>query len=133
LVVAAALVALEGVVLLLLAVAELADLTEGRRSMGASIALFFAGYGTVLVVAGAGLWRCATWARGPGLLTQLIALGLAWNIREESGLGTTVLAVTAVVAVLAMIHPDSIEALVGAPGPDEEGADEQADPGRRSD
>lgn len=120
LVVAAALVALEGVVLILLAAAELSDLTDGRRSMGASIAVFFAGYGAILVVAAVGLWRCSSWARGPGLLTQLIALGLAWNIRDESGLGTAVLVITAVIALAAMIHPASIEALGGAPVPGDE-------------
>ena len=106
--------------LLLLAVAELSSINDGRRSMGASIAVFFAGYGAILIVAAVGLWRCSTWARGPGLLTQLIALGLAWNIRDESGVGTTVLAVTAVVALVAMIHPASIEALGGAPSLDDQ-------------
>ncbi len=110
--VAASLVAVEGFVLLALAVAEVADLDPDRRAMGLSTAGFFAAYGVLLLVAAWGLWRRAGWSRGPALITQLIWLGLAWNIREHVG-AAIALAVVAVVVLAGVLHPDSIEALTG--------------------
>ncbi len=110
--VAASLVAIEGFVLLALAVAEIADLDPDRRAMGLSTAGFFAGYGALLLVAGWGLRRRAGWSRGPALITQLIWLGLAWNIREHVG-AAIALAVVAAVVLAGVLHPDSIESLTG--------------------
>ncbi len=110
--VAASLVAVEGFVLLALAVAEVADLDPDRRALGLSTAAFFAGYGALLLVAGWGLRRRSGWSRGPALITQLIWLGLAWNIREHLG-AAIALAVVAVVVLAGVLHPDSIEALTG--------------------
>jgi uncharacterized membrane protein (DUF2068 family) len=110
--VAASLVAVQGFVLVALAVAEIADLDPDRRAMGLSTAGFFAAYGALLLVAGWGLWRRTSWARGPALITQLILLGLAWNIREHA-VAAVALVVVALVALAGMLHPDSIEALSG--------------------
>ncbi|MBS45889.1 MAG: hypothetical protein CMH83_22505 [Nocardioides sp.] len=108
--VAASLAGLEAVFLLGAAVLEAFSLTEGRMAMGLSTAAFFAGYGVLLVVSAWALSRGATWARGPVLLTQLIALGLAWNVRDVA-LVAVVLVVVALVTVAGVLHPDSIEAL----------------------
>jgi uncharacterized membrane protein (DUF2068 family) len=110
--VAASLVAVQGFVLLALAVAEVADLDPDRRAMGLSTAGFFAGYGALLLVAGWGLWRRTGWSRGPALITQLIFLGLAWNIREHA-VAAIAVALVAVVVLAGVLHPDSIEALSG--------------------
>ncbi|MDZ5620862.1 hypothetical protein SFC88_08500 [Nocardioides sp. HM23] len=110
--VAASLVAVQGMVLVVLAVAEIADLDAGRRAMGLSTAVFFGGYGALLLVAGWGLWRRATWSRGPALITQLIWLGLAWNIREHL-VAAIAVAVVALVVLAGVLHRDSIAALSG--------------------
>jgi uncharacterized membrane protein (DUF2068 family) len=110
--VAASLVAVQGFVLVALAVAELADLDADRRAMGLSTAGFFAGYGALLLVAAWGLWRRAAWSRGPALITQLIWLGLAWNIREHL-VPAIAVALVALVVLAGVLHRDSIEALSG--------------------
>ena len=110
--VAASLVAVQGFVLVALAVAEVADLDADRRAMGLSTAGFFAGYGALLLVAAWGLWRRAAWSRGPALITQLIWLGLAWNIREHA-VAAIAVAVVALVVLAGVLHRDSIEALAG--------------------
>lgn len=115
--VAASLVAVQGLVLLGLAVVEVADLEADRRAMGLSTAGFFAAYGALLLVAGWGLWRRTAWSRGPALITQLIFLGLAWNVREHA-VGAVAIAVVALVVLAGVLHPDSIEALSGDPADD---------------
>jgi hypothetical protein len=110
--VAASLVAVQGVVLVMLAVVELADLSADRRAMGLSTAGFFAGYGVVLTVAAFGLWRTAAWSRGPALITQLIWLGIAWTLREHV-LVAVFLAATALVVLAGLLHPDSVRVLGG--------------------
>jgi hypothetical protein len=112
LVTAASLAALEGLLIVLLAVLELFSLTGGRLTMGLTTALFFAAYGVGLAWCAWAITRRHTWARGPILLAQLIQLGVAWSFRDSP---TTVLAVgIAVVAgvVLAgMLHPSTLAAL----------------------
>lgn len=110
--VAASLVAVQGVVLLGLAVLEVADLDADRRAMGLSTAGFFALYGVLLLVAGWGLWRRASWARGPAVITQLILFGLAWNIREHAVAAVGVV-VVALIVLAGVLHPDSLDALMG--------------------
>jgi hypothetical protein len=63
----------------------------------------------------AGAWyheRCRTWARSPLVVSQLMALGLAWYFL---GGGTSwvsvVLTVVAVVVLVGLLHPASVEAL----------------------
>jgi uncharacterized membrane protein (DUF2068 family) len=115
--VAASVVAVQGTVLVLLGVAELANVSSERVGLGLSTAGFFAGYGAVLVVAAAALWRRVTWARGPAVLTQLIWLGLAWNLRDHPFVAVVV-AVAALVALAGVLHPDSMAALSGEPAED---------------
>lgn len=107
---AASLATVQAVVLLILAVLESANLDDERRSLGLSTTVFFAAYGVVLLGAAWGLARRAGWARGPVLITQLIMLGLAWNLREHV-LVAVVLVVAALIVLAGMLHPDTIEAL----------------------
>jgi hypothetical protein len=112
LVTAASLAAIEGVVILLLAVLEVASLTGGRLTMGLTTTLFFALYGGLLVVCAWAITHGGAWARGPILLAQLIQLGLAWNLRGgETLLVSLGIGVVALVVVAGIIHPQSIEAL----------------------
>ena len=110
--VAASLVAVQGFVLIALGIAEVADLEPERRAMGLSTAGFFGVYGGLLLVAAYGLWRRSPWSRGPALITQLILLGIAWNVREHVLVAVSI-AVVALVAVVGVVHPDSIKALSG--------------------
>ncbi len=112
--VAASLVAIQGLVLLALAVVEISDLDTDRRAMGLSTAGFFAAYAVLLLVAAWGLRRRTSWSRGPALITQLIWLGLAWNVREHL-VAAVVIAVVALVVLAGVLHPDSIDALTGEP------------------
>lgn len=115
--VAASLAAVQGLVLLILAILELASVSSDRLGFGLSTAVFFAAYGVVLLGAALALWRRHGWARGPVLITQLIVLGLAWNLREQV-LAAVGLAAVALVVVAAVVHPDTVAALEDHPGED---------------
>lgn len=110
LVVAASLAALEGLGLVLLAVAEVASIDGERVSLGVSVSVFFLLVAAAVLACAAGLLRLAAWARGPLLLTQLIALGLAWNVKDL-WLVSVLLVVAALVALAGMLHPDTMRAL----------------------
>lgn len=114
LLVAATLVAVQGAGLVVLAVVGLLDLVTSRLEVGVSVSVFFAVYGAALGACAWALSRVRAWARGPVMLTQLIQLGIAWNARDNVLLAVP-LAVAALVALLAMLHPASIEALLGSP------------------
>lgn len=109
--VAASLVGVQGVVILALAVVEAFSVVDDRRSVGISVAVFFAVYGTLLVVCAVALTRRAGWARGPALLSQLIQLGIAWNLRDTPFLAI-MLVVAALVALAGMLSPASIDVLM---------------------
>lgn len=112
LVVAASLVAVEGAMLLMLAVLEAFNLSLDRLTMGLTTAVFFAAYGAGLLVCARQVTRGQSWARSPIALAQLIQLGVAWSFR---GGGTTLvavgLAVVALVVLAGMLHPASVKAL----------------------
>lgn len=112
--VAASLVVIQGFLLLALAVLELASISSDRVSLGVSTAVFFLVYGGLLVLCAWALTRQQGWARGPVLLTQLIQLGLAWNLRDVA-LVAVVLVIAAVVVLAGMLHPASIKALSDDP------------------
>ncbi len=114
---AAGLVALQGVGLVGLAVVGVFNLASDRISAGASVSVFLAAYGAALLVCAWALTRRRGWARGPVLLTQLIQLGLAWNLRDSPEIAVP-LALTAAVAIAAMLQPTAMEALLGEPEPD---------------
>jgi len=112
LVVAAGLTLVEGVLTLMYGVTEALHVTSARLVMGLSTALFFVAYGAAMVFCAWGLNRLSTWARGPVLLVQLIWLGLAWNFRNGGTLPLAIaLAVPAVVALVGMLLPSSVDAL----------------------
>ncbi|MCD4526164.1 hypothetical protein [Nocardioides sp. cx-173] len=102
--IAAALVALQGAVLTVLAVLEISHVAAERMAMGVTTSIFFAGYGLGLLACAWALLRQHSWARGPVLLTQLIQLGLAWNLRDFP-LVALPLAVVGIAVIVAMLHP----------------------------
>ncbi len=112
LVVAAALAGVEGLLLLVFGVTEMASLDSDRLTMGVTVSVFFVGFGALLLLSAWGLSRVQPWARGPVLIAQLIQLGLAWNFRSGSTLPIAIgLALVAVLTLAGLLHPRSIEAL----------------------
>ena len=117
--VAASLAAVQGAMLVLLGLLEVANLSRDRLTMGATTAVFF-------VAAGAGLAACAwflhrrsSWARSPIVFAQLIQLLLAWSFRAAPTTWVAVvLAVVALIVLVGIFHKDSLEALEGPRGTD---------------
>jgi hypothetical protein len=112
--VAASLVVIQGALLLTFAVLELAHVSSERVSLGVSTAVFFVLYGAVLVLCAWALTRQQGWARGPVLLTQLIQIGIAWNLRDTT-LVAVVLVVAALIVIAGMLHPATIQVLTDDP------------------
>ncbi|MCX6396433.1 MAG: hypothetical protein NTV23_08110 [Propionibacteriales bacterium] len=110
--VAAVVVATQGLFAVVFGAAEALNITSARAVMGATTALFFVAFGCGMVACAWGLARVRSWARGPVMLAQLMSLGLAWNFRGgETGWISVVLAVPAVIGLVGMLHPRSVEAL----------------------
>jgi hypothetical protein len=109
---AAVLVAVQGVGLVALGVVGLLDLVSSRVEVGLSVAVFFAAYGGGLLTCAWALWRVRAWPRGPVLLTQLIQVGISWNVRENL-LVAVPLALVALVTIAAMLHPATLRVLLG--------------------
>ena len=114
--VAASLVALEGAMVVALALIETGNLNTSRLAMGVTTAVFFALYGGGLLLCAWQLTRRASWARSPVVLAQLIQLGLAWNFRGgETTWIALGLAAVALVVIAGIFHPDSLTALADDP------------------
>jgi hypothetical protein len=114
LLVAASLVAVEGLLVVGYGVLEAASLTVGRLTMGITTAVFFLGYGAGLLACAWALRGLRSWARSPVVLAQLIQLGLAWSFRGgETTYVAVGLALAAVVVLVGVLHPVSIDALSG--------------------
>lgn len=112
LVVAASLVAVEGLLLLGYAVLELASLDPDRAAVALTTSAFFAVYGALLIGASWAVTRGRSWARSPIVLAQLIQLGVAWSFRGGDTTWVAVaMAVVAVVVLVGLLNPASIAAL----------------------
>jgi hypothetical protein len=115
LLVAASLVAVEGLLLLGYAVLEVASVDGDRVAVAATTGLFFLVYGVGLLLCARALGRRHSWARSPVVLAQLIQIGVAWSFW---GGNTTAIAIgVALVAVLVLVgvfHPASLQALEAA-------------------
>ena len=119
LVVAASLVAVEGLLLIVGAVIEMVSLDSGRLTMGLTTSIFFAVYGVALLGCAWAINRGQSWARSPIVLTQLIQLGLAWNFRGgDTTLVAVLIALVAVVVLVGLFHPASLEMLADRPDDD---------------
>jgi hypothetical protein len=110
--VAAALVAVEAFLLLVLAVLELANLRSIRLTMGVTTTVFFLVAAAGLAWCAWSLWKARRWARGPVVMAQLIQLGLAWNFRDApTTLIAVGLAVVALVVIAGLLHPATTRVL----------------------
>jgi hypothetical protein len=116
--VAASLTAVEAVLLLIYAVAELFSLSPGKAAVTLTTAVFFALYGGALLFCAWGLVGGRSWSRSPVVLAQLIQLGLAWSFRGgDTTVVAVVLALVALIVVAGVLHPASIAHLDDAPEP----------------
>ncbi|WP_336051142.1 hypothetical protein [Streptomyces sp. CA2R101] len=66
------------------------------------------------LVAARGLWLRRRWSRGPSLITQIVALPVAWTLVHGGGALVAAgigLAVAAVVVLVLLVNPTATEAL----------------------
>ena len=111
LLVAAALVAVEGLLLLGYAVLEVASVHEDRVAVALTTGAFFLAYGAGLVLCAVGLTRRSSWARSPVVLAQLIQLGVAWSFWGGDTTPVAIgVAVVALVVLVGVFHPASRQA-----------------------
>jgi len=112
LVVAASLVAVEGLLLLAYGVLEAANLHADRVAMGVTTAAFLAALGLLLVACAWLVVRGRAWARSPIVVAQVLFLGLAWNFLGGATTWVSVaLALVAVIVLAGLLHPASVDAL----------------------
>ena len=109
--VAASLVGVQGLVLIGLALVEAFSVVDERRSVAFSVAVFFGVYGLLLVGCALALTRRLAWVRGPVMISQLIQLGLAWNLRDVVLLAI-MLALAAAAVLAGMLSPATMAALM---------------------
>jgi hypothetical protein len=112
LVVAASLVAVEGLLMVLFAVFELGNVSSERVTMGVTTSVFFAVYGVALLFFAWQLTRGRAWPRSPVILAQLLQLGVAWSFRGGDTTWVAIcLAVVAAITLAGLLHPRSMDAL----------------------
>ncbi|MFF7727257.1 hypothetical protein [Streptomyces sp. NPDC008001] len=66
------------------------------------------------LVAARGLWLRRRWSRGPAMITQIMALPVAWTLYNGGGVliaGAVALAVVAVGTLVLLVNPTATEAL----------------------
>jgi hypothetical protein len=113
---AAAVVAAEGLVLIVLGIAEAFTIGSSRLVLGLTTTVFFIAWGLGLGVVARGLWNAVRWSRGPTVFTQLIQLLVAYSFWGGSTKAVTiVLAVAAVGVLICVFQKASTEALIGDP------------------
>ncbi len=89
-----------------------ADIHADRAAMGVTTSLFFALLAGMLIACAWYVAQARPWARSPIVVVQVMALGLAWNfLGGDTTWLSVLLAVAAVVVLVGLLHPASIEAL----------------------
>ena len=111
---AAALLALEGLVGLGYAAIAVGQIRMSRAAVGVGVAILMAVFGLLLLVVARGVFLGRRWSRGPAVATQLILLPIAWSFR--GGVTTWVsvaLAALAIAVLIGLLHPRSTAVFVG--------------------
>jgi hypothetical protein len=103
----------EGLVLIVLGIAEALTIHGDRLVLGLTTTGFFLLYGVALVlVAFRGLWRAARWSRGPTVFTQLIQLLIAYSVwnggARAIAAALAILALTVLVCVFQKVSTDAL-------------------------
>lgn len=114
---AAALAALEGLVLVVaggcLAVAGLVGDAGDKRS-AVTGGLTMIALALLPLIAARGLFKLRSWSRGPAVITQIMALPVAWQLLQTDSIaipGGIALAVVAVTALVFLVNPETTKAL----------------------
>ncbi|MER5737739.1 MULTISPECIES: hypothetical protein [unclassified Streptomyces] len=105
-----------GVYMLVRTLADGGDLTGGTTGGVTLLAL-----GLIPLAAARGLWRMRSWSRGPAVITQILALPVAWQMLRSEGVIPygIVLAALAVTGLVLLVNPATTEALgIRRPGQD---------------
>jgi len=120
---AGVLIGVEALTAIVFGVVALTQITVTRAGLGGGVAILMLIYGLLLVFVARGVLRGRRWSRGPAAATQLILLPIAWSFRGSPTTWVAVLiAITAVVIIIGLLHPRSTEVFVG-PQPPKPGAD----------
>ncbi|WP_031076867.1 hypothetical protein [Streptomyces sp. NRRL S-118] len=70
--------------------------------------------GLIPLLAARGLLRCRSWSRGPAIITQLMALPVAWTLLQADSAAIPAgiaLAAAAVTGLVLLLHPQTTQAL----------------------
>lgn len=106
---AALCVALECLLLLVVAVLGLVRPSNVGVAIGLAIVYVVSALG--LALAAVGLWERRSWGRAPVVLAQLVVVGMAWDVRHDAiALSVCGLVIGAAV-LLCVVHPASTRAL----------------------
>ena len=112
LLVAACVVALQGVALVVFGVVELAHLNSSRLALAVTTALFFVVLGAGLLLCARGLAGGGSWARGPVVAVQLIGILTAFSFwGGDTRPVAVVIALVSAAALVGVLHPASTQAL----------------------
>jgi hypothetical protein len=112
-VIAAALLALEGLIGLAYAGLEVGQIRMSRAVVGVGVTVLMACFGLLLLVVARGVFLGKRWSRGPAIATQLILLPIAWSFKGGSTTWVTVvLAALAIAVLVGVLHPRSTAVFV---------------------
>jgi len=112
-VVAAVLLALEGLVGLGYAALEVGQIRMSRAEVGVGVAVLMAAFGLLLLVVARGVFLGKRWSRGPAVATQLILLPIAWSFKGGSTTWVSVaLGALAIAVLVGVLHPRSTAVFV---------------------
>jgi hypothetical protein len=115
-VLAAALLALEGLLGLGYAAVALREVRVSRAVIGVGVAILMAAFGLFLLLVARGVFLGRRWSRGPAVATQLILLPIALSFRGGATTWVSLALAAAAIAVLVgVLHPRSTAVFVGPP------------------
>ncbi|GAA3512301.1 hypothetical protein GCM10022234_03600 [Aeromicrobium panaciterrae] len=110
--VAGAVVAVEALAYVVLAVLDLTDVSSERLGLGVGAGILLGVYGAGQLYAAWRVTRGEGWARSPLIVTHLIQLLLAWNLRDGDTRWLAILmAVCAVIVLACLLAPPVNRAL----------------------
>ncbi|MFF0427269.1 hypothetical protein [Streptomyces sp. NPDC004520] len=97
-----------GIYMLVRVLADGGDVTSGATGGVTVIAL-----GLIPLAAARGLWTMRSWSRGPAVITQILALPVAWQMLQTDGVIPygIALAALAVTGLVLLVNPATTEAL----------------------